>query len=208
MKLADAFVAMLRSRRFWTWQLFGAFVYMIPVLIRYGTGSNDIPILNFPGIWVDHFIPGNLLEKALVNAFFPGGAGAIAGEVFLTYRREETLLGRTKYLARLGGALTQTALWSLFQYWGYSLMISGPGGGWNLFEHPVVFPINFVLASLSIFTPTVVYFIGRGIVRTRVGTPTNTLDAKCKVNIFSKPEWFACHSTFSAKTEKSPMPKR
>jgi hypothetical protein len=174
MEFASAFAAMLRSKRFWVWQLFGAFVYVIPVLIRYGTGSNDIPILNFPGVWVDHYIPGNLLEKILVNAFFPGGAGAIAGEIFFSYQRDEAVAGRTKYLARLGGALTQTALWSLFQFWGYSLMISGPGGGWNLFEHPVVFPINFVLASLSIFTPTVIYFIRRGIVRICVGNTTNT----------------------------------
>jgi hypothetical protein len=174
MKSVDALAAMLRSRRFWIWQMFGAFIYVIPVLIRYGTGSNDIPILNFPGIWVDHFIPGNLLEKVLVNAFFPGGAGAIAGEVFLSYRREVSIVSRTKYLARLGGALTQTSLWSLFQFWGYSLMISGPGGGWNLFEHPVVFPINFVLASLSIFTPTVVYFIGRVVVNIRNGNTTNS----------------------------------
>jgi hypothetical protein len=153
MKLRLAIVATLRSRRFWVWQLAGIIIYSIPVLIRYGTSSNDIPILNFPGVWIDHFIPGNLLEKVLVNAFFPGGAGAVAG--------------KAKYLARLSGALGQTGIWSLFQFWGYSLMISGPGGGWNLFEHPVVFPINFMLATLSIFTSDFVGLLRRGLRKIR-----------------------------------------
>jgi hypothetical protein len=66
-------------------------------------------------------------------------------------------------LSRLGGALLQTAVWSAFQYWGYSLMIIGPwsiGEGWgNIFEYWMVFPLNFLLASLSIFTPDVLNFV-------------------------------------------------
>lgn len=158
---------MLRSRRFWVWELGGALIYAIPVLIRYGTGSNEIPILNFPGFWIDHIIPGNMLEKVLINAFFPGGAGAVAGEVFASFRKDEDIFGMQKYVARLGGALGQTALWSLFQFFGYFLMISGPGGGWNLFESVFVFPINFVLAALSIFTPDVVAFLKLGVHKIR-----------------------------------------
>jgi len=167
MRSADAFVATLRSRRFWVWELGGAFIYALPVLVRYATGSNEIPILNFPGFWIEHLIPGNMLEKVLVNAFFPGGAGAVAGMIFAGYYRAEVLAGRKLYVARLGGALGQTGLWSLFQLLGYSLMISGPGGGWNLFESVFVYPINFVLATLSIFTPDVVCYLGRGIDRIR-----------------------------------------
>jgi hypothetical protein len=165
MKLAEAFVAMLWSRRFWGWQLFGAFVYVIPVLIRYGTGEVVIPILNFPGVWIDHIIPGNMLEKVLVNAFFPGGAGAVAGEIFTVNLVGGAVLGRRKYVSRLYGALGQTAVWSAFQFLGYMLMISGPSGasGSNLFESVYVFPINFVLATLSIFTPDVVSLVARGI---------------------------------------------
>jgi hypothetical protein len=159
MKLRSAIVATLRSRRFWVWELGGAAIYAIPVLIRYATGAVEIPILNFPGFWIDHLIPGNLLEKVLVNAFFPGGAGGVAGEILTNNRKDETLTGRAKYTARLGGALGQTAIWSLFQFFGYFLLISGPGGGSNLFESVFVFPINFVLASLSIFTPDVVAFV-------------------------------------------------
>ena len=158
MKMLKAIFATLRSRRFWIWELGGAIIYAIPVAIRYAIGEVAIPILNFPGFWIGHVIPGNLLEKVLVNAFFPGGAGAVAGEVFDNNRRDEIVAGRTKYLARLGGALSQTAAWSLLQFWGYLLMIPGPHGGGNLFETVYVFPINFVLAALSIFTPDVARF--------------------------------------------------
>ena len=173
MRSADAFVATLRSRRFWVWELGGAFIYALPVLVRYATGSNEIPILNFPGFWIEHLIPGNMLEKVLVNAFFPGGAGAVAGMIFAGYYRAEVLAGRKLYVARLGGALGQTGLWSLFQLLGYSLMISGPGGGWNLFESVFVYPINFVLATLSIFTPDVVGYLGRGFDRIRIRNSKN-----------------------------------
>jgi hypothetical protein len=50
--------------------------------------------------------------------------------------------------------------WSAFQYWGYTLSIYmsfSPSS--NLFESYFVFPINFVLASMSIFTPTIMYFL-------------------------------------------------
>jgi hypothetical protein len=163
MNLRRAIVCMLRSKRFWVWEVGGAIFYSIPVAIRYATGDVAIPILNFPGFWIGHIIPGNLLEKVLVNAFFPGGAGGIAGEVLASNYRGEAVAGRTKYLARLGGALGQTAVWSAFQFWGYFLMISGPHGGGNLFESVFVFPINFVLAALSIFTPDVVNFAKQGI---------------------------------------------
>ncbi len=162
MRLSRAVVATLRGRRFWVWQLGGAVIYAIPVLIRYATGRVEIPILNFPGFWIWHVIPGNMLEKILVNAFFPGGAGAVTGEILYSNYRDKELAGRTKYLARLGGALVQTAAWSLFQLWGFSLMIPGFHGGGNLFESIWVFPINFVLAAFSIFTPDVVDYLKRG----------------------------------------------
>jgi hypothetical protein len=59
----------LKSRRFWLWEICGALIYAIPVAIRYAT-EVAISILNFPGYWIGHLIPGNLLEKVLVNAFF------------------------------------------------------------------------------------------------------------------------------------------
>lgn len=169
MTLAGAFVAMLRSRRFWVWQVVGAIIYVIPVLIRYGTGDVVIPILNFPGFWIGHIIPGNMLEKVLVNAFFPGGAGAVAGEIFAVNYVGGAVFRRSRYVSRLGGALCETAAWSAFQSLGYMLMISGPSGahGSNLFESVYVFPINFVLATLSIFTPDVVSLVAQGVRRVR-----------------------------------------
>jgi len=157
MKLRRAIVCTLRSRRLWVWEVGGAVIYAVPVAIRFITGSVYIPILGLPGFWIDHYIPGNLVEKIIVNAFFPGGAGGVAGEILVSNYRGEAVKGRTKYLVRLGGALVQTAAWSTFQYWGFLQGITGPYGG-NIFEHAVVFPINFLLASLSIFTPDVVNF--------------------------------------------------
>jgi len=158
MQLRKAVVATLGSRRFWWWELGGAVIYSIPVAIRFITKSVVIPFLNFPGFWIGHLIPGNFLEKVLVNAFFPGGAGGVAGEVFAGHRKGEAVTGKAKYLHRLSGALLQTAVWSAFQYFGYSLSLIGPYGS-NVFESIFVFPINFVLAAFSIFTPDVVGFI-------------------------------------------------
>lgn len=163
MSLIKAIVKTLRSKRFWLWQLSGGIIYLIPVSIRFFSGEVVIPFLNIPGFWIGHFIPGNFLEKLLVNAFFPGGAGGIAGEIFVSNYKGTLIENQTKYQARLGGALLQTVLWAAFQYWGYSLLILGPWSsgttGGNVFEHAVVFPINFVLASISIFTPDVLNFI-------------------------------------------------
>lgn len=89
---------------------------------------------------------------------FLGGAGAVAGEIFFGDAYTRSFEGRQKYLARLGGALLVTGAWSLFQLWGNMLNISGSWGG-NVFEYPMVFPLNFLLASFSIFTPDVVGFI-------------------------------------------------
>jgi len=159
MKLRKAVVSTLRSRRFWWWELGGAVIYGIPAAIRFATGSIHLPILGLLEIpWVDHYIPGNLVEKILVNAFFPGGAGGVAGEVFGGYRKGEAVTGKAKYLHRLGGALLQTAVWSAFQFFGYSLSLTASYGS-NVFESVFVFPINFVLATFSIFTPDVVGFI-------------------------------------------------
>jgi len=162
MELRRAVAGTLRSRRFWMWQLAGVIIYGIPVAIRFATGSVEIPILNFPGDWIGHYIPGNMLEKILVNAFFPGGAGGVAAEALVNNYKGEAVQGRVKYLSRLGGALLQTAAWSAFQYWGYSLTILGPwstgSDSGNIFEYWSVFPFNFTLAAFSIFTPDVVHF--------------------------------------------------
>jgi hypothetical protein len=164
MNLRGAVKATLGSRRFWVWQIGGAVIYGIPVAIRFATGNVQLPILSLletPAF--DHYVPNNLVEKILVNAFFPGGAGGVAGELFVSSYRRDAVVGKARYLSRLGGALLQTAVWSAFQLWGYSLMIFGPwsiGGGWgNIFEYWMVFPLNFVLAAFSIFTPDVLSFV-------------------------------------------------
>lgn len=155
----NAISSTLRSRRFWVWQLGGAFIYAIPATIRIATGNIHLPILSmFMPWWVTPFVPGNIVEKVLVNAFFPGAAGAVAGEILYTNLHSEVLSRKQKYLARLGGALLYVAGWSLFQFVGYIQNINGSYGD-NLFESPYVFPLNFTLASLSIFTPTVVNFL-------------------------------------------------
>lgn len=148
----------LRSRRFWVWQVGGVIIYAVPVLIRLATGNVLLPGLSLLAVpWIDHYVPGNLVEKVLVNAFFPGGAGAVAGEILYKNAHGETFTRKQKYLARLSGALLWTVGWSLFQLWGNMQNIMGSYGG-NLFEYPMVFPLNFLLASLSIFTPDVLGF--------------------------------------------------
>jgi hypothetical protein len=140
------------------------------VAIRYATGNVNLPILSLlktPA--VDHYIPNNLVEKILVNAFFPGGAGGVAGELLVSIYKSEAVQGKAKYLSRLGGALLQTAVWSAFQFWGFSLMILGPwsieGGFGNIFEYWLVFPLNFVLAVFSVFTPDVLGLVKSGLVK-------------------------------------------
>jgi hypothetical protein len=150
-----ALVNLLSSKRFWAWQIGGAVIYAIPVLVRLATGNVILPVLSwFATPWVDHYIPGNLVEKILINAFFPGASGAVAGEIYYV-NIHETVTRKQKYLSRLAGALLWTGLWSLFQLWGNLQNIMGNYGG-NLFEYPMVFPLNFLIASLSIFTPTII----------------------------------------------------
>ncbi len=158
MSFTFALAATLKSKRFWTWMTAGIIIYLIPVAIRYATGSIIIPFLNWPGYWIDHFIPGNFSEKLLVNMFFPGAAGAIAGEIFAISYLEQKLTVKMKYFARFEGALIFVSLWSLFQLWGYQLavyMSFSPGS--NLFEHYFVYPINYIIAAFSIFTPTIIH---------------------------------------------------
>lgn len=153
-----AIAGTVRSRRFWVWQLGGAVIYAVPAAIRLVTGSVYLPVLSWFAVpWIDHYVPGNLVEKILVNAFFPGGAGAVAGEILYSNVNGETFSRRKKYLARLGGALAYTGAWSLFQLWGNMQNITGSFGG-NIFEYPMIFPLNFLLASLSIFTPDILGF--------------------------------------------------
>ena len=75
MRSRGAVISTLRSRRFWVWQVAGAIVYAIPVIVRFATGEVMLPILSLLATpWIDHYVPGNLVEKILVGAFFPGGA--------------------------------------------------------------------------------------------------------------------------------------
>jgi hypothetical protein len=149
----------LRSRRFWIWQIAGIIIYATPVAIRLATGNVVLPILGWLETpWIDHYVPANLVEKILVNAFFPGGAGAVAGEIYREKRLGIICTRRQKYMARLGGALLWTALWSVFQLWGNLQNIMGSYGG-NLFEYPMVYPLNFLIAAFSIFTPDLVGYV-------------------------------------------------
>ena len=162
MKLCSAVKATLRSRRFWVWQIVGVIIYGIPVAVRFATSSNTLPILSLLETpWIGHYVPGNLVEKIIVGAFFPGGAGAVAGEIFFSNRNGTAIEGRSKYFARLGGALGWAAAWTAFQFWGNLQNILGPYGG-NIFEYPSVYPLNLLIASFSIFTPDVMHYIKRG----------------------------------------------
>lgn len=149
----------LKSRRFWVWQLGGAVIYAIPAAIRLATGSVLLPVLGLVMTpWIGHFVPGNLVEKIIVNAFFPGAAGAITTEILYLNLHGKFFGKNNKYLVRLSGAMFETAAWSLFQFWGNMQNIAGSWGG-NLFEYPFIYPLNFLLASLSIFTPDIIGYL-------------------------------------------------
>ncbi|NLF89454.1 hypothetical protein GX563_11620 [Candidatus Bathyarchaeota archaeon] len=155
-----ALKAMLHSRRFWIWQLAGAAIYATPVAIRLATGNVVLPILGLLETpWIDHFVPANLVEKVLVNGFFPGAAGAVAGEIYFTTKNANRAISRRRrYGYRLAGALFYVTLFSAFQCFGYFANIIASYGS-NLFEFPGVYPLNFLLASLSIFTPTIIGYL-------------------------------------------------
>src|SRR3990172_7649645 len=162
MNWRSAIASTLRSRRFWVWQVAGAFIYGIPVLVRVMTGSVYLPVLSLLATpWIDHYVPGNLVEKVLVQAFFPGGAGGVAGEVLVSNHDGKALVGKRKYVVRLAGALAWTGAWSLFQLWGNMQNIIGSFEG-NLFEYPMVFPLNFLIAAFSIFTPDALGLLKKG----------------------------------------------
>ena len=57
---------------------------------------------------------------------------------------------RRLYGTRLAGALFYVTLFSIFQLFGYLINYTASYGS-NLFEYPGVYPLNFLLASLSIF---------------------------------------------------------
>jgi len=141
-----------RSKRFWIWQLGSVFIYSIPATIRITTGNIHLPLLSmFMVPWVTPYVPGNIVEKVLVNAFFPGGAGAVAGEILYSKVHSESFTRRQKYLARLGGAWLWTAGWSLFQFWGYMQNVTGSYGG-NLLI-PTCFPTQLP-AGNSLYSHT------------------------------------------------------
>ena len=167
MRWLEALSGTLRCRRFWVWQIVGAAVYAIPVVVRILTGNVLLPILSWlatPEIY--HYVPGNLVEKVLVQAFFPGGAGGVAGEVLVANRDRKAIVGRRKYVARFVGAMVWVGAWSLFQLWGnlQSIFVVGSNQG-NLFEYPSVYPLNFVIAAFAIFTPDVLGLLRKGAVK-------------------------------------------
>jgi hypothetical protein len=155
-----ALKATLQSKMFWVWQIAGVIIYTIPVTIRLVSGNVVLPILGLlENPWIDHFIPGNMAEKILVNGFFPGAAGAVAGEVFFTARKGGVAISRwRKYAYRLAGAMVYVALFSTFQLFGYIINYTASYGG-NLFEYPGVYPINSLIAACSIFTPTLISYL-------------------------------------------------
>lgn len=144
----------LKSKRFWKWEVGSAAIYGIPVAIRFITKNPVIPILNAPDPYTCNV---NILEKLMVNAFFPGGSGGVAGEIFAGNYSGHELKGRKKYLARLGGSMLQTTLWTaLVQYPLTGVM--GPHGA-KLGEGPELYLLNYLLAAGSVVTPDVLNYI-------------------------------------------------
>ena len=79
----QAFKNMLRSRRFWVWGICGAVIYAVPAAIRIATGSVILPVLSLVSTpWIGMYVPANLVEKILVNAFFPAAQAPLQAKSF------------------------------------------------------------------------------------------------------------------------------
>ena len=110
----------LRSRRFWVWQIGGAFIYAIPATIRLATGNIHLPILSmFMPPWVNPLrAAATSSRKFWLTRFSPEAQAQWQAKSSTQTSKAEPLSRKQKYLARLGGAWLQTAAWSLFQLCG------------------------------------------------------------------------------------------
>jgi hypothetical protein len=68
--------------------------------------------------------------------------------------------------------MAETAAWTAFQFAGYLRFIIGPFGG-NLFEAWYVYPFNFFLAVLSVFTADIV-----GLVKAAIGKARQKISSR------------------------------
>jgi hypothetical protein len=164
-KLGKALYETVKDPGVLKWELGSTALYATPATIRFITKNPVIPVLNFPGSSPSPYLPPNLVEKLVVNSFFPGGAGGVAGEIFFSKYMNKPLHGKAKYLSRLTGSLTQYVGWTSIQYLGYLQNIIGPHGE-NIFEPPeITLGFNLLMAAASIFTPDVLKYIKSKLVK-------------------------------------------
>ncbi|MBI4010450.1 MAG: hypothetical protein HY361_04685 [Candidatus Aenigmarchaeota archaeon] len=161
MRVLNAISEAVKSKRIWAWELGSFVLHVAPALVRFATKNPVIPILNEPGYSIAGS-PPNLVEHLITNPFFPGGAGAVVGETLVSNYTGRKLAGKSKYLARLGGALLQYGVWTGIQYLGYLQDKIGPHGE-NIFDPPEKIPYTLGLTVLSVFTPDVVDYANKGI---------------------------------------------
>lgn len=151
----------LKEKRVITWVGVGSSLYLMPAIYRYITQNPIIPY--FPIIKTQTpYIPPNIFEKLIVNPIFPGGVGAVIGETIVE-KTSNTFYKVKKYISRVFGSVTTTALWSLFQYIGYSIseiMRFEWTPGQNPFEPPNIYPFNMIIAlTLAPLVPYAVEYV-------------------------------------------------
>lgn len=147
-----------QSRRLFKWEVVGAAAYAIPIAIRSITKQAYIGLPTIESYNVFGMLtPTNLVEKAIINSLYPGGAGAVAGEILIPkiLRRELGSMGL--HLTRMVGAGLQTLGHTLIQYYLNNQRFLWPHG--EPPETSGIYPFNFLWAvGVAACVP---YFVGR-----------------------------------------------
>ena len=136
----------------------GAVIYAVPAAIRIATGSVILPVLSFVrrrGLACSFL--GTWLRRFWLTLFSQVVRVLLLVKSFFQVPNLKSLWDEKCMLPDCMGLCSAVAVSSLIQLSGGILGIAGSWGG-NLFEYPSVFPLNFLLASLSIFTPTILSF--------------------------------------------------
>ncbi|MBI2005330.1 MAG: hypothetical protein HYS80_01040 [Candidatus Aenigmarchaeota archaeon] len=141
------------------WILFGAIIYLLPVVYRLLTQNSFVPLLDST-LFLSHrdsqIIPVNL-ETLGALFIIPGALGAAIGTTFLEVIFERRFTRFERYLARVFGSMTLAIGWISVQFFGF--LFFNPIGSWgsSLWSGPDVYARNLLVAL--IVAPLVPYMI-------------------------------------------------
>ena len=146
--------------------LFGAVLYLAPVIYRFATKSSIVPILNttlFLRNVGSQVTPVNL-EMLGITFILPTAVGAIVGTTFLETLFDRKFAGLEKYLARVFGSLSFAFAWIVLQFLGYSFFNPMLPWGTHLWAGTGAYARNLLIALiLAPLVPYAIEFIYRKI---------------------------------------------